>query len=372
MTQLLHPALLARLITSVAAGVGLAMAARVAWSVLRSFDPAGHGEAQLALERRAELAATLVQAALIASMIGLALTVAAADRLSDSVHGAMCAYGVLASTPNGFPAIAVSALVTLACGLWLILHWLDLGMLRPSLTRRKFAWLLGLVPLVFLDAALTIDFARSIDLEVVASCCASQLDGGGPDVQGAGGAFMRIGGTPTGFGMALAAATLASLLGARAGDARNERWRARAASAGLSAMVAAALVLPAIVSFVAPHAYESPQHRCPFCLLHADVLGLGWFLYAALFLALTASLGLALVALQSGQAEQAEQGPDVDIEARGSQSDIGADASADVLRAAAPLSRTLARVAWLGWLVTASLMLAPVVRYVALTGGLLW
>lgn len=364
MTQLLHPALLARLVTSLAAGVGLVMAARVALGVLRSFDPAGHGEAQLALERRAELAATLVQAALVASMLGLALTVAAADRLSDSVHGAMCAYGVLASTNNGFAAVGTSAIVAVACGLWLVLHRLDLGTQRPLLTRRKFAWLLGLVPLVLADAALTFDFARSVDLEVVASCCASQLDGGGPDVQGASGAFMNIGGTTLGFGLSLAAISVAGLLGASARDVRSGRWRTQALAAGGMAIVATGLALPTIVAFVAPHAYESPQHRCPFCLLHADVLGVGWFLYGALLVALTASLGLAFVAAQT-----AGEAPVADAAETPTKTYSGA---ADLLDAAAPLSRALARAAWLGWLVTALLMLAPVLRYVALTGGLLW
>ena len=50
---------------------------------------------------------------------------------------------------------------------------------------------------------------------------------------------------------------------------------------------------------VAPHVFETPHHRCPFCLLHGDVMGIGYVLYGAVFLATVWGFGAALGALVS-------------------------------------------------------------------------
>src|SRR4029079_17871557 len=55
------------------------------------------------------------------------------------------------------------------------------------------------------------------------------------------------------------------------------------------AAFATLLTVPAAVAAsvleVAPHAFEVPQHVCPFCLLRSDVFAIGYPLYGALFLA---------------------------------------------------------------------------------------
>jgi len=107
--------------------------------------------------------------------------------------------------------------------------------------------------------------------------------------------------------------------------------------------VAPLAAVPAIVVVVAPYAYETPNHLCPFCLLHADVWGLGWPLFAALGAGWVLGAGIGVVQAhrrRSGEPEQAEA-----------------------------LSRRLATAAAICWLTVLVVGAAPIVRWTLVTGG---
>lgn len=337
-TNLLQPLLLARVVAGLAAAalalVGLVAAGRIVagWSAAGA-----RSEAQLALERRAELVAAIVQVSLVFALVGLGLTVLAADRLAHSVSGAMCAWGVLASTRAGFLALGTSLGAAAATALWTVWHRLDLRMTRPTLTLAKFRSLFFLAPLVVVDFVVALTFALELDLSVVATCCSVSLDeaGGSAFLRGAAVADpTRLG--AVGAGLAALALGLAALAARRPSPGRA--WSAATASAA-----AAAASLPAITAYVAPHAYETPGHACPFCLLHADVGGLGWPLFGATFAAVVLGLGLGVV--EAGVRRASE--PPL---ARALQQRLGASA-------AAAWGLALALAAW------------PVVRWYLATGG---
>lgn len=338
--NLLHPTLLARVLAGLAAlGVTL-VAAAVGVRVLRASsgehsDADAHSEARIALERRAELAATLVQAAMIFQLLNVVLSVAAADRLSASVVGAMCAYGVLDLGASGFVMLGVSVLSALACALWLALHRYDLALPEATLTRAKFAALVALAPLLLLDLVLTIRFALSLDLSVVASCCASQLD---PAVAATLGAHVSL--PAVSFGVAVGAA-LASIAIALALQHREGPALPRLLA--MTTLLAVGASVPAVMGFVAPHVYGSPQHTCPFCLLHADVWGIGWPLFAALFASL--ALGLVPTLIQGLSRASAERDH------------------------ARTLQRDAARFGLYAMVAAVLLQVLPVVRYLVVSGG---
>jgi hypothetical protein len=334
-TALVHPFLLARLVSGVAASILLLAAVRTAVRVLRRWRVGSLAEGQITLARRAELVAALVQTALGIAILGLALTVLAADRLSGSIRGAMCAYGVLASTPTGFAALATSAAAALACVLWLVLHRLDLRLREPVLTRRKFVALLGVAPLVWLDLWTTARFAADLDLGVVSSCCSVSLDD----------ADVVLGAARSGTSHVLWSA--AGVLGALAalGAAlfvRRHPGGASALPAALLSAAAAVAAVPATLFVVAPYAYETPSHLCPFCLLRADVWGLGWPLFVSLFAGTALGLGIGVAELQRRASGEPR-------EVSGLQARLA----------------TWTAGAWAAFLVFAA---APVVRFVILTG----
>ncbi len=335
-TNVLHPLLLLRLVAAVVVAALVIAGTRVGWQVLARWHVAQASEGQLILERRAELVATLVQGALGATVAGLVLTVLTADRLAPSIRGAMCAYGVFGSTATGFVALATSAASAAACALWVVLHRLDLRLATPALTRRKFTALLLLAPLVLADLVAQLRFVLELDFTVVASCCSTSLDGAAAVVERAAPAGARSLAT----GVALTAA-----LGA-AGAALLTRRAPRAGAAwagGALSLLAAAAAVPAVLWVVAPYAYESPHHLCPFCLLRAEAAGLGWPLFAALFAGTVLGSALALV-------ESQKRAPGAAVEG-------------------AALQRGLAGWAAGAWLLAVALAATPVVRYLLRTGG---
>jgi hypothetical protein len=333
--NLLRPWILARLLSGAAVVALCVLAVWVAWRVLSHWRIGRSSEGQLALERRAELVAAIVEVALFVAVVNLALTVLAADRLTHSIRGAMCAWGVFDASPWGFWALGTSALVAVACALWVVLHRLDLQLERPTLTRRKFAALFGIAPLVALDLGITAAWALDLDMQVVASCCSVGLD----DAVGAG---ETASGGPRELAAGLALAT-----GLGAAGAGLWLWRRPARSAAIGAGVAsafaAAAAIPAVLWYVAPHAYETPHHLCPFCLLHADVGGLGWPLFGALF-------GAAVTGLAAGLVETQRR------------------ASGEPARVSA-MTGALGKWSALLWLSTVLLGAAPVLRYAWVTGG---
>jgi hypothetical protein len=116
------------------------------------------------------------------------------------------------------------------------------------------------------------------------------------------------------------------------------------AAAGAT-LVALPFALAASVLEVAPHAFEVPQHACPFCLLRPSVLGLGYGLFGAIFLAVTWGLGAGVAAaLARSRALHA--------------SDAFASFARDRLRLEA-----------LAWLTAFVLGALPVARYALVTGG---
>ncbi|MEZ4339794.1 MAG: hypothetical protein R3B82_24500 [Sandaracinaceae bacterium] len=334
LTNLLRPWIVARLLSGTAAVILCTVGVVVAIRVLRYWRVGATSEGQLALERRAELVAAVVQVALAVSIANVASTVLSADRLTHSIRGAMCAWGVFDASPWGFAALGTSIAAAAGCAFWVVLHRLDLRHARPTLTRRKFYALFLILPLLAADLVATTEWVLDLDMQVVASCCSIGLDD----------ALATTGGAESGpralsAWLALGAAGLAALL---AFATWRRPGRLVALVAGFVSAIASVLALPAILGYVAPHAYESPHHLCPFCLLHADVGGIGWPLFGALFAAGVFGVAIGLVETQrrAGEAEHVD----------GFERRLGGWASAL-------------------WTVTILIAAAPVVRWAVISGG---
>ena len=94
----------------------LVRAALPAIAMLRYWRSGRASEGQLLLERQLQLATALLRVAGIVAPLSLLLFVLAADKLHHGIRGAMCAYGVFASTPLGFNALHMCVGTSLAIG----------------------------------------------------------------------------------------------------------------------------------------------------------------------------------------------------------------------------------------------------------------
>lgn len=332
--NLLSPWILVRLAAGLVAAALFGHGAWVSLRVLRYFRLGTTSEGQLALERQFELASASARVGAFLQAGALLLSLTAANQLAPQLRGAMCGYGVVHAVELGPAAIAATSAASLAAlVLWRLLA-LD-RQVRSLALLRPLAALIVVVALASLaDLALSAAWLGALDFSVVASCCSSGLDAGeasGPIVYG-------ISGQSAAMFLAPPLLLLAAGLARRAARVKT---RSSALLAGAAGFVSLPPALAAIPLVVAPYAYEAPHHRCPYCLFRADALWMGYPMLAALLLATSSVFGAALAAKLAPRED---------------------DAFATYTP---PLLQTGA----LAWLAVLILGLAPVVRFLVLSGG---
>ncbi len=296
--MLLDPLILALLVSSAAVAACAGGAAAVGAGIVRSWDRASGSPLQIALERRTVLVGALVRMALAVEIVSLFFLVFAAERLHVRFAGAMCAAGVFAASPWGYPLLLLRALGAASGGLWLVIDRLDRAGWDYPLLRVKLLALMPLSLLLAADTALLLLFFSGLRPDVLTSCCGVIFD----QARGSGG-IVTLPFLPavTGFfslSFAAIAAGCASLI--------RPRWTG--AFALLSALSLPVSLL-AVISFVAPCAYRLPSHHCPFCLLQPSASWLGLALYPALFLGATAGMAAGLVHLFRSRDSLREEAP---------------------------------------------------------------
>ena len=261
--------------------------------ILRGWRPESASEEQLELEKLTYLVSTLMQYALAFQVLSLLLFVATADYLSSFIRGAMCAFGSLNANSYGFPTLWVKILAIFAYTSWLVVNHLDSQAEDYPLVKQKYALLLLLLPILFLDAYLEVRYFAAISPNVITSCCGSALR----SVENPYGfVALRF---PAKLAMLLFFATYGAALGLLYLQLRSSK-RAVALGCGAASFAAFAVSILAMFTFLSPYfnvvLFGLPtQHRCPFEVLRAPLIG--YPLYALLFLGGTSGTAVAVVEL---------------------------------------------------------------------------
>jgi hypothetical protein len=226
-------------------------------------------------------------------VIALFLFVYTADDLAPLFAGAMCAAGTLFANPWGYPTLALKVLGAILAGAWLIMNYADNRGRDYPLIRQKYAFLLVLTPVVFVETGAQAAYFGGLKADVITSCCGSLFSAAGSGVASELAALpsMPMKG-------AFYAVTTAVVLAA-------VRFR----SSGSGGYVVAALSvlafvvsIAAIISFISLYIYELPTHHCPFCILQREYLFVGYPMYALLFAGVISGLGLGLLRCQRSAA----------------------------------------------------------------------
>jgi len=262
--------------------------------VLRGWNLASGGRAQLQMERQTELVSTLFGFVMAAELAALLLFVYNADRMATLFVGAMCAVGTLNVNPYGFPALYVKIAVFFAAVLWLILDRVDRAGRDYPLTRVKYAAILAIAPLVLVGAGLELAYFLGLKTDVITSCCSKLFT---PVNEG-------LAGDLTGLAPSLALGLLAGVGAAVTLTGAMSLWRGGAWHGlfGLSGLAMFLTALTAIVSVISLYVYDHPNHHCPFCLLQPEYNYYGYALYLPLFTGTAFALGAGVTA-QFGQVE---------------------------------------------------------------------
>lgn len=286
--NLLEPWIALRLLLAVSTVAVLSLACWPAWTALRRFDVVRASEGQLLLERRFELAVTAGKLGAGLLVAGVFLTCLAAAETHTQLRGAMCAYGVFQISPLGFTALGIDLACALLGGVLWQVHAIEERLPRLDLVKPLALATFVLAAFALVSLVYNAQFWLGLDRSVVASCCSLELDAA---VVQAGQASASA---PLGSALGGACAVLIAL--AFAGFAARRPSRRSLTGAGLASVLAAPLAALAIAEWVAPHVFETPTHRCPFCLLEPSAGYLGYLLFAALLVACSRAVGMGLLA----------------------------------------------------------------------------
>jgi len=298
---LLEPWVMIRLMAGAVATILFAYGALVGVKILRYAHLETATEGRLSLERQAELAATLVKVGALAQLFACVLSVVAADRLSGSIRGAMCGYGVVDQNRWGWFSMAATIVASTLAGALLQLFALDRRVRGLDLIRPLAISCIALAPIIALDWGLAGAWLTRLDLSVVASCCSTTLDEARREglAYWQGPRLLAIWGSLVGVPLAIVTALFAL----------RRPSRGIVALSGALALAVAPLAFGAVTFEVAPHVYEVPQHLCPFCLFKADAYFIGYPLFGAIFLAVVWGFGAAAGALVSSGARAGDAFP---------------------------------------------------------------
>ncbi len=271
--MIFHPGVMALLLGSALSCLMLLYSGYYGLAIVRGFDIRSGSERQLGLERRTYLVSTVVAYAFGFQLLSFFLFLYTADLLHTLFPGAMCAAGVLNVNRYGYPALLLKCVTFLLAGMWLILNAADNRGYDYPLIRKKYLFLLAIIPLVLAEAAVQALFFLGLDPNVITSCCGALFS---PERTGV---PSWLGGVPPlaaliGFYLGIAACLCAWLYYRKRGKGGYIFSAASAASFLLSAV--------ALVSIISLYVYELPSHRCPFCLLHGEYGYVGYLLYTSL------------------------------------------------------------------------------------------
>jgi hypothetical protein len=332
--NVLEPWVLLRLLLAAIVPALFLRASITCIKVIRRFDVVRASEGQLLLEKNMQLATVLVRAALFIQTLSILFSFLVADRLYPQIQGAMCGYGVLAATDYGFLSLFVTLALAIASGALSQLFDFDACLPDLRLSKRlAFATLL-ITPLALLDAVLIGLHLSALDLSVLTSCCSVEI---GETVKQISGAESTL------RGMVWGAPLLLSLTAASTFVVSRSPSRFKARMLSLLSLITFPVAAMFFVTVTAPHVFEVPQHRCPFCLFRADAFWIGYPLLLASVAGCSIALGAGLTSF------------------------LGRDREGERLWRTIVPKRL--RLAALCWAIALAVGTFPVVRYAMVSGG---
>jgi len=255
------------------------MASRTAIRVLRYWSPDSDDSRQILLENEIWLTSTLLQYTLFFQIFSLVLFVLAADNFCKVIVGAMCATGSLLANPFGIPALLVKIIAVFFYGMWIVLHKIDICSPDYPLVRLKYWYFIALLPLIFLDIALQSLYLAGLSPDIITSCCGVVFDSSGGGQSGnLLPAFNQSIVLVLFYGTAFLLLVVGSI-------ARSQKKIVQYLPLSLLATFFLFIAVVAITTVFSSYIYAMPYHHCPFCILKGEYYGIGYFLFASLFLA---------------------------------------------------------------------------------------
>ena len=284
--MILHPAIVALLLSSYLVAFMVIYSAFFGIRILRSWDINSGSETQLSLERSTYLISTLLASAFIFQIGSFFLFIYASDDLHTRFVGAMCAAGSLNVNPFGYPTFIIKIFSCILAGLWLVMNHADSQAHDYPLIRKKFLFLLIMVPFILGEALLQTIYFLKLRPDIITSCCGSLFSSGQESISGG------LASLPPGLMIILFYATLILLIVA---SLCYTILGQGARFFSLLAIIAFPVFSFSLVSFISLYCYELPTHHCPFCILQKEYWNIGYLFYATLLGGVVCGAGVGLL-----------------------------------------------------------------------------
>ncbi len=246
-----------------------AVAFFIALKIVWKWDMNATTPQQYALERQSFLAATLVKYIFALKLPLFFFFIFTLDSLSDILHGAMCAAGVVDAVDVGSPLLVLKLFDLYLFGFWLLLHAHDMRHMNQPYTKTKFWLFVFAFVMLVIEVGLEFDFFFSLDPAKTVDCC-GVIFSSSRDSWISSLLHLKHTVLVGAFYLDLALLFIAYI-------------RKNATLFGIFGVFFVPIALFSLVAFFGTYIYELPTHHCPFCMLQSDYRFIGYLLYALLF-----------------------------------------------------------------------------------------
>ncbi|MEO5357191.1 MAG: hypothetical protein H7844_07830 [Nitrospirae bacterium YQR-1] len=273
--MILHPGVLALLLSSAVVAVMALCASFIGLSIVRSWDISSSSELQLSLERKTYLISTIINTALFIEVLSLFLFIFTADDIHKLFVGAMCATGALNANPVGWYVLYTKIITFLISSVWLFINYIDQQGEDYPLVKFKYILLVFVSPLILLEFILTFKYFNGLKPEMITSCCGSLFGGEEKSVASA------LAALPVKPMMYVFYISTLCLLSVLIGSVKTNAGVFRYLAAGLSVPYLI-VSIASLISFISIYYYELPTHHCPFDVLKGQYNYVGYPLFVSL------------------------------------------------------------------------------------------
>ncbi|UOD35354.1 hypothetical protein DSN97_03205 [Deferribacteraceae bacterium V6Fe1] len=238
-------------------------------TMIRRFNFNSSTTFQYTLEKKNTLISAVVSFLILLKLPLIFFFLYLLDSLSSSIPGAMCAVGVLNSTPYGAYLIILKVTILFVLGYWFYINKFDLQTYGFKYTKLKYRLLIFITLLIILEFLLEINLFNNISPEKIVSCCGSVF----------GGELRQFSTFLINIENSLSVLAIIVVFVVMTLAFMFKKYRLY----GFTVFFFLLTAIYSLIDFFSTYIYELPTHRCPFCILQRDYNHIGYVLYFLLF-----------------------------------------------------------------------------------------
>lgn len=268
--MILSPEVLTILILDIVLSVFSFVALFIALKVVFKWDFNSTSKFQYNLEKQSFLGSTIIKFILYLKILLFIFFIFTLDKLSNVIHGAMCAAGVVDATSFGIYLLLFKLLNIYLFGFWLVIHNYDLKHEKLPYTKQKFAFFIIIFALFMIETILEFSMFSSIDVEKLVSCCGTLYSSSQDSYISS---LFKV--NEDYFLISFYVVFILLFLFAYI---KNSYLYT------IFNLLFLILAIITLILFFSTYIYELPTHNCPFCILQKEYNYIGYLVYITLFL----------------------------------------------------------------------------------------